>query len=159
MIRNLIPNIAFGTVSHDIHRRRRGPVSGYFSKSSVAKHLYEKIWQRSNHMGEVLMEHYRKGSVVSGRATFLGWSNDSLRMCSFGESLDLLDDTKKAMAFDQVFKAFATVYPILKQCEWLIPLALELPVAPFKYIYSPLATLLTVHVVRGAPFSSFLFVC
>ncbi|RAK99752.1 cytochrome P450 [Aspergillus ibericus CBS 121593] len=136
----------FGTVSHDIHRRRRAPVSSYFSKSSVAKHLFDKIWQRSEHMCDVLREHHRRGTVVSGRATFLGWSNDSLRECSFGERLDLLDDPAKAMAFDDVFKAFAAVYPILKQCEWMIPFALQLPIAPFRYIYKPLATLLTVHV-------------
>jgi hypothetical protein len=78
-------------------------------------------------------------------------------MCSFGESLDLLDDTAIAMAFDEVFKAFAAVYPILKQCEWLIPLALELPVTPFRYLYKPLATLLTVHVVRGIIIGSLRF--
>lgn len=101
-------------------------------------------------MCNILQEHHQKGTVVSGRALFLGWSNDSLRSCTFDESLNLLDDPERAMQFDQVFKAFAAAYPILKQCEWMIPFALSLPIAPFRYIYKPLATILTVHHVSMA---------
>jgi hypothetical protein len=68
-------------------------------------------------MGSVLAEHHRRRTIVNGRATFLGWSNDSLRACSFGDSLNLLADVDKAMAFNDVFKAFAAVYPVLKKCE------------------------------------------
>jgi hypothetical protein len=89
-------------------------------------------------MGSVLAEHHRRRTIVNGRATFLGWSNDSLRACSFGESLNLLADVDKAMAFNDVFislgglahalvdqgcrvmlfdLAFAAVYPVLKKCE------------------------------------------
>jgi hypothetical protein len=96
-------------------------------------------------MCDVLREHHRRGTVVAGRAIFLGWSNDSLRTCAFDESLDLLDDPGRAMEFDKVFKAFAAAYPIFKQCEWMIPFALSLPITPFSYIYKPLATILTVH--------------
>ena len=125
------------------------PVSAYFSKRSVTTALYPKIWERSGHLCEILRDHYTKQDVVSGRATFLGWSNDTLRSCAFDECLNLMDDPDRAMAFDKVFKAFAAFYPILKQCEWIIPFALELPTAPFRYIYTPLATLLTVHVVSN----------
>ena len=107
--------------------------------------MQDKIWERAGHMCDVLREHYRANAIVTGRATFLGWSNDTLRTCAFGTRLDLLDDPKRAMAFDRVFKAFAAFYPILKQCEWILPLALRLPITPFWYIYTPLATLLTVH--------------
>lgn len=107
------------------------------------------IWDRAGHMCDVLREHFKVDRVVGGRATFLGWSNDTLRSCAFGESLNLLDDPERAMAFDRVFKAFAAFYPILKQCEWIIPAALKLPIMPFRYTYTPLATLLTVHVVSG----------
>ena len=98
-------------------------------------------------MCDVLRRQHSIGSVVNGRATFLGWSNDTLRTCAFGSCLNLLDDTERALSFDRVFKAFAAAYPILKQCEWIIPLCLKLPIAPFHYIYTPLATLLTVHMV------------
>lgn len=98
-------------------------------------------------MCSVLKGHYNAGTVVNGRAMFLGWSNDTLRRCSFGKHKDLIEDPKRALQFDRVFKAFATFYPILKQCEWIIPLALKMPTAPFWWIYQPLAILLTVHVV------------
>ncbi|KAL6719251.1 hypothetical protein ACLMJK_003488 [Lecanora helva] len=135
----------FGSVSHSVHRRRRIPVSSYFSTISV-RELQGKIWQRAEHLCDVLREHHKADRIVNGRATFLGWSNDTLRSCAFGESLDLLDQPDRALQFDRVFKAFAAFYPILKQCEWIIPFALQLPVTPFKFIYTPLATLLTVHV-------------
>ncbi|MCJ1318995.1 hypothetical protein MMC15_004327 [Xylographa vitiligo] len=135
----------FGTVSHTMHRRRRVPVSSYFSKNSVTE-MQDRIWERAGHMCDVFQKHYQMNRVVNGRATFLGWSNDTLRSCAFGECLNLLDDPQRAMAFDLVFKAFARFYPILKQFEWIIPVALELPIGPFWYIYTPLATLLTVHV-------------
>ena len=129
-----------------MHRRRRVPVSSYFSKNSVTE-MQNRIWERAGHMCDVFQKHYQTNRVVNGRATFLGWSNDTLRSCAFGECLNLLDDPQRAMAFDRVFKAFARFYPILKQFEWIIPVALELPIGPFWYIYTPLATLLTVHVV------------
>ena len=109
--------------------------------------LQGKIWHHAGRLCNVLQNHHDKRTIVNGRATFLGWSNDTLRSCALGRALYLLDDPERALAFDRVFKAFAAFYPILKQCEWIIPFALELPIAPFRYIYTPLATLLTVHVV------------
>ena len=139
-------HIAFGTVSHEVHRRRRVPVSSYFSKVSVAE-MQDKIWDKAGHLCDVLREHHRGGRVVNGRATFLGWSNDTLRTCAFGSHLNLLNDPERVLGFDRVFKAFAAFYPVLKQCEWIIPVFLTLPIAPLYYIYPPLATLLTVHCV------------
>ncbi|OOG00947.1 hypothetical protein ASPCADRAFT_125952 [Aspergillus carbonarius ITEM 5010] len=136
----------FGTVSHDIHRRRRAPVSSYYSKASVAKNMYDKIWQQAERLSELLREHHRTGTVVNARTTFLGWSNDTLSICSFGKSHSLLDDPEKTIALNEVLKSFAIAFPILRQCGWIIPLALSLPVAPFKYINKPLATLLNTHV-------------
>ncbi|CAD6568589.1 MAG: hypothetical protein ASARMPRED_001868 [Alectoria sarmentosa] len=48
----------FGTVSHHVHRRRRVPVSSYFSKISVAE-MQDKIWERVGHMCDVLREYHR----------------------------------------------------------------------------------------------------
>ena len=101
-------------------------------------------------MCDVLRQHHINKTVVNGRALFLGWSNDTLRTCTFGQCLDLMDDPKRAMGFDTVFKAFATFYPFLKQASWIIPFCLRLPTAPFWYIYRPLAILLTVHTVSEA---------
>lgn len=138
----------FGSVSHLVHRRRRIPISSYFSTLSV-RHLQGKIWEQAGHLCDVLRRYHYNDEVVNGRATFLGWSNDTLRTCAFGESMDLLDDPIKAMEFNRVFHAFGVCYPILKQCEWIIPTALNLPPSFFKYIYKPLVTLLTVHEVHS----------
>lgn len=100
------------------------------------------------HMCRVLEQHYQRGSIVSGRATFLGWANDSLRVCSFGNSLNLLDDPEHAMRFDRVFKAFAVLYPITKQFSGLIPLILESPLG-IRHLWKPLDTILTVHDVSS----------
>lgn len=110
--------------------------------------MQDKIWERFGRMCDVLREHHRVGSVVNGRATFLGWSNDTLRTCAFGSRLDLLDDPEQALAFHRMLKAFAAFYPVLKQCGWMVPLCLKMPIAPFQYIYTPLAAFLTVHLVQ-----------
>ena len=112
--------------------------------------MQDRIWDKTGELCNVLREHHREKTVVNGRFIFLAWSNDTLRDCSFGRPLNLLGDTKLVLAFDQVIKAFAAIYPILKQCEWIIPLALRLPVAPFRYLFPPLGNLLDVHLV-GSP--------
>lgn len=114
-------------------------------------YMYDKIWERSGKMCDVLQQHHHDNSVVRGRALFLGWSNDTLRICAFDECLDLVYEPDRAMVLDGVLKAFAAFYPILKQCEWIIPTALELPIAPFRYILKPLGILLTVHQVSYRP--------
>ncbi|KAL3487487.1 cytochrome P450 [Aspergillus germanicus] len=116
----------FGTISHHIHRRRRAPAGV---------------------MSEVLRGHHERGTVVNARSTFLGWSNDTLGICSFGESQDLLHDMGKVTALIEVFKFFAAAFPILRQCGWLIPSALALPVTSIRYISKPIATLLDTHLV------------
>ena len=133
-------------MSHSVHRRRRIPVSSYFSTTSVHE-LQRKVWEGAGHLCDVLRGHHEADRVVNGRATFLGWANDTLRSCAFGKSLDLLDHSDRAVQFDNVFKAFGAFYPILKQCEWMIPAALQLPITPLRYICSPLAALLTVRKV------------
>ena len=145
----LITVLAFGTTSHHIHRQRRQPVSLYFSKGSVLK-LQDKIWEHTEHMCEVLEEHYRDRSIVFGRAVFLGWSNDTLRSSVFGECMDLLGNPQKAMVFDRIFKAFAACYPILRQREWIIPIVMKIPISILFCLFSPLATLMTVHVVNNS---------
>lgn len=135
---------AFGTIPHEIHKRRRVPVASYFSKTAVYQ-MQEKIWSNAQHMCDVLQQNWKSQAIVSGRAMFLGWSNDTLRECSFGAKLNLMDSASAAMRFDSVFKAFAKFYPIVKQCSWIIPLALTLPAAPFWYLYEPLAIILDVH--------------
>lgn len=141
---------AFGSISHLVHRRHRRPVSSYYFTISV-RELQAKIWEQAGNLCTVLQQHHEENHVVNGRLVFLGWSNDTLRSCAFEENLDLLPHPDRAEQFDRVFKAFAAFYPILKQCEWIIPAALQLPIWPFRYIYTPLATLLTVHVVRILP--------
>ncbi|KAL3440938.1 cytochrome P450 [Aspergillus insuetus] len=125
---------SFGTVSHHTHRRRRAPGSAFYSKSSVAKNMYDKIWRQAGVLCEVLV-----------RSTFLGWSNDTLSICSFGDSQDLLHDVGKVTALIEVFTSFAAAFPILRQCGCLIPFALALPVTPIRYISKRLAMLLDTH--------------
>ena len=139
---------AFGTVKHHIHRRRRTPISSFFSKTSVAD-MQDKIWAHAEHLCDILREHHEKGTVVYGRQLFLGWSTDTLKACAFGPGESLLDDVEQTLAFDQIFESFATLYPLLKQCEWMIPFALTLPIWLTRALHKPLATLLIVHKVSS----------
>ena len=86
--------------------------------------------------------------LSTGGLLFLGGQMTTLRTCAFGERMDLLDDPIKAVEFNRVFHTFGVCYPILKQCECVIPTALDLPPSFFKCIYKPLVTLLTVHEVH-----------
>jgi hypothetical protein len=103
---------AFGSVSHQVHRPQRASVSPYFSRASVRK-LQGEIWERDGHMCSILRGQYQENR--NRQTMFLIWSNDRLRNCAFSESLNLLDDLDRAMAFDRAFKAFAAFYPIVKQ--------------------------------------------
>ena len=145
---------AFGSISHHTHRQRRAPVAAYFSKGSVAS-IQDSIWDHANRLGQVLHHDYQQDHIVHARPTFLAWSNDTLRSHAFGECNNLLDDRRRASLFDRFLLAFAAFYPITKQCPWVIPLTLKMPVAPWRVIYPPLAALLTLHHVSQRTFSTY----
>lgn len=94
-------NGCFGTSEPHIHRRRRAPVNAFYSRNSISR-MQDKIWHQANHLCEILRNHMQAQSVVEGRVTFLGWSNDSLRTFTFGHCNSLLDNVEQAREFQAV---------------------------------------------------------
>jgi hypothetical protein len=104
-----------------------------------------EIWKTALCMCERLQEAFQQQSVIESRLLFLAWTTDTLTNSSFSEDWGLLNDVKLTQAHQSSFEALAVLYPLLKQCSWIIPLALRMPMSVFKVIFPPLATILEVH--------------
>ncbi|KAL9090101.1 MAG: hypothetical protein Q9159_002166 [Coniocarpon cinnabarinum] len=134
----------FGTVNHHLHRMRRSAVSPFFSKKSVSA-IQPRIQTAVERLSQVLAEHQQSGSVFDARVTFLAWSTDSLTSYVFNESANLLDNPTKAIEWWEMYDKLRTLFPMLKQCLWIVPLALELPVWLVYVILPSLVPLVKVY--------------
>ena len=82
--------------------------------------------------------------------TFLAWSTDTLTSYVFDKSTGLLQNDKGAQDWWRMFEAMRKLYAFLRQALWIVPLALELPLAVVETFVPVLAPLLKVYKVRSS---------
>lgn len=103
------------------------------------------IYRNMNLLGQRLKQGLADGGVVEMRKTYLAMTTDTLCDHTFGESLDLLKQDKKADEWKRTIKAVAVLTPLIKQFTWIIPLALKLPLRPLQMVVPDLARIVALH--------------
>lgn len=86
---------AFGTVDHDLHRKRRAANSRLHSTTSIAnaeRLIHEQIERLSNNF----QRSFEEGEVLELRMRFLAFTTDTVALFSLGQSMDLLDNNRRA---------------------------------------------------------------
>lgn len=126
---------------------RRSAVSPFFSKRSVTN-IEPRIQTAVNRLCDVMKKCHETAQNLDVRVTYLAWSTDSLTSYVFDQSTNLLDDPKKARDWWEMYDKLRALFPILKQCLWIVPLALELPVWIVRIVLPPLVPLVLVYKVR-----------
>ncbi|KAH7305262.1 putative flavonoid 3-hydroxylase [Stachybotrys elegans] len=132
------PDGVFGTVSHAIHRRRRAAISPLFSTVSVAR-SETRIYDMVDILLNRISEQIRRDGWAELRLNYLAFTTDTLTDFCFTESMQLLQDEKKAAGWKSTIQAIALLTPLIKQFTWVIPLALALPVRPLEIIIPDIA--------------------
>ncbi|ETS80144.1 hypothetical protein PFICI_07673 [Pestalotiopsis fici W106-1] len=81
---------AFGTVDHDLHRARRGPVAKFFSHNMIAR-LEGDIHKLCHHLCDKLLARSGTKEVIDIAMAYSCFTSDTIFGYSFGESQGFLD--------------------------------------------------------------------
>ncbi|KAE8149088.1 cytochrome P450 [Aspergillus avenaceus] len=124
------PEGIFGTVSHEVHRKRRSAIGPLFSKSAVTA-VESKIQQKVRTLCDTLCSHIAHHGWAELRLNFLAYATDNVCEHSFTNlRLDLLTSNRRARQWRDSIHAIAILTPWIKQFTWVLPLALKLPLSP-----------------------------
>ncbi|KAL9082972.1 MAG: hypothetical protein Q9159_006073 [Coniocarpon cinnabarinum] len=132
---------AFGTASHDVHRRRRAPIASYFSKKSVwesrgaIKEQLEVLCRR-------LDKYCDSGEVINVQEEFLAFTSDAFTQLAFGTPFGFQNDAQERHQWHETMKAVATMTNVIKQFPWAIKFAFTIPLSWIMRVYPELGRLL-----------------
>ena len=90
-----LPNSAFGTASHDVHRQRRGALSAFFSKAAVTARE-EATRSKILKLCDRLKESHKSGEIVKLDAGLMCLSVDIITELAYGVSYNYLGEYAKA---------------------------------------------------------------
>lgn len=117
----------FGTVSHDLHRLRRGALNPFFSKQAITRmeplirELLEKLCARFEKFRET-------GEPVDTLHAFAALTTDIITMYSFNTSYGCLEDPQWNWTWPQAMVESTASVHLNKQFKWLFPAMQATPV-------------------------------
>ncbi|KAK8230498.1 oxoglutarate/iron-dependent oxygenase [Phyllosticta capitalensis] len=109
---------AFGTVTHDLHRIRRGAMNRFFSKASVAK-LEPTIVRLLNKFCERLEQNAGTGQPIVFDAAISCFTTDVVSLYAFGIDTKLLDVDDFRNDVRITLEAGLKSSPVCKQWPWV----------------------------------------
>ncbi|KIW16416.1 hypothetical protein PV08_06468 [Exophiala spinifera] len=121
-----LPQSAFGTPDHNLHRMRRGAMNPYFSTAKV-RMLQSRIESSLNNLLARFREFQESGKPMTVSLAYAALTNDIVMEYAFGRS----DNRLLAPDFDPSFKeageAGAKLSHLVKQMPWLLSLMKMMP--------------------------------
>ena len=118
--------VAFASQGHELHRRKRAPLSTFFSKKSVRR-IEPIIQDKASRMLEVLRRHGRSGTPVNLRLLYTAANNDIITEYSFGKSWDSLKAEDLNEDFFHAFHNFTKAFHVNSYHPWFFGLMMSLP--------------------------------
>lgn len=103
------------------------------------------IYKNMDLLIRTLRQSLANGGVAEMHKTYLAMTTDTLCDHTFGETLGLLQEDKKADEWRRTIKAVAVLTPLIKQFTYIIPLALKLPLRPLQIVVPDLARIVALH--------------
>ncbi|KAL8908998.1 MAG: hypothetical protein Q9207_000449 [Kuettlingeria erythrocarpa] len=140
---NTIPKV-FGTIDHEIHRKRRAAISPFFSKHTVTS-AEPTIYENMSLLSQKLDRELTGGGNVELRKTYLAMTTDTLAEHTFQKPLGLLNCERKAEDWRRTITAVAILTPLIKQFTWVIPLVMKLPLAALRIVVPDLARIVALR--------------
>jgi hypothetical protein len=143
------PESIFGTVGHDAHRKRRGAISTFFSKKSVADHE-SLIHSKVELLCDIFEKTMRTGEAINIRVPLLAYTTDFYCAHALSDSVDmnLLSDMGKAEIWRNNVTGLTHLVPIVRQFPWVLPIAVELPMWLLKLVSADAGRLVQLLRVR-----------
>ncbi|KAL8745009.1 MAG: hypothetical protein Q9190_002823 [Brigantiaea leucoxantha] len=134
----------FGTIEHDIHRKRRAANSRILSISAVTS-AESLIKDQVEHLSKNFQGCYKKGQILELRTRFLAFTTDTVALHALGESMGLQDDDLQAEEWNRTIRAVAKLTSLVKQFPWIINLFKKLPLGMLQRLAPDLARILQLH--------------
>ncbi len=126
------------TISHDVHRKRRGAMANFFSKASVRnvepiiKNSLDKLLSRMELAGKI-------GEKMPMIYVFKAATSDIITRYAFGNSTNFMDLDDYNMPFFKAIEQTFLLSPACMHFPWLGPLMEALPPSITKAITPGLA--------------------
>jgi hypothetical protein len=134
----------FGTIKHDVHRRRRAAINHFFSKNAI-NNVEPMIQEMTSRLCETFSDAAVVGNQLEMRSQYLAITTDVVCQHTFQRNLGLLQDTKRAQGWKDTIGAIAILTPLAKQFTWIIPMALKVPVALLNTVVPSLGRIVQLH--------------
>ncbi|KAM3072433.1 hypothetical protein ACMFMG_009234 [Clarireedia jacksonii] len=132
----------FGTIEHDIHRKRRAANSYFFSLKAIAE-AEGLIQERIQELCGVLHRSFVQNEVIELKLKFIAYTTDTVCQYVFAEPPSLQKDPEKAKRWQRTIEAVGRMTPLIKQSPWLISAAKKIPLPIIERLLPDLARLLS----------------
>lgn len=127
--------LAFGAISHDLHRKRRSAINSLFSKGAAASSV-DVVYDKTELLLQNVDEQIRQQGFSAIKLNWLAMVVDFSTEYFFNYGMNLQKDESKAQVWSEAICSVALSTPFVKQFTWLIPLAVKLPIQ-FLQLISP----------------------
>ncbi|KAL9634621.1 MAG: hypothetical protein Q9164_003980 [Protoblastenia rupestris] len=143
------PEGIFGTVHHEVHRKRRAAISPFFSKRAITE-IEPWIHEKAELLFAGMRMQQQCNGSVDLRVNFLAMTTDMIAALSLNGSnppkrMHLLQNEEYAREWQKTIAAVAFLTPIAKQFPWLIPTALKFPVGFWTTVAPPLGRIVELN--------------
>ena len=146
--------LVFGTVPHDLHRKRRAVINPSFSKGAV-KASETMIYEQAELLCESLGKQLDQNGIAEMRLNFTTWATDVIAILTLPKPLHLLQNHQAAADYHKTTKAVILFAPLQKQFPWLVETGWRLPLALVQLMSPNLAR--SVVLYRASPKAFFIF--
>jgi cytochrome P450 len=137
----------FGTVHHDLHRKRRASFDSLFSKKAV--YSFEPVLQGMvDRLSEIFLSASLQNQPVELGSSFLALTTDAVCEHVLGSHCAFLDSSERTLAWKKTIRAIACLTPFAKQFPWIMPTAFRLPLYLLQRIAPSLSRIVELQFVR-----------
>ena len=136
------------TISHDMHRKRRGAMANFFSKASVRnvepiiKNSLSKLLSRMEGAS-------RSGEKMPLMYVFKAATSDIITKYAFGKSTNFMDLDDYNAPFFKAIELTFLLSPALMHFPWLGPLMESLPIPLVRVLMPGVGGMYTLREVRS----------
>lgn len=120
------PGSAFATVSHDLHRQRRGVMNPFFSKARIVK-LEPLIKSKINKLSARFTQAAKEGGAIRLEIAFMAMTTDIFSDYAFGYDDRYLDEPDFKKIWKETIAGGFEGASQSRQMPWLAPLVMGLP--------------------------------
>ncbi|KAI0410652.1 putative flavonoid 3-hydroxylase [Xylaria grammica] len=139
-----LPKGVFGTIPHQIHRKRRAAINPLFSKANAAAAL-SMIYDNADLLMKRIEAQIARDGHAEMRTNYLAYATDNVAEYFLEDSFHLLDDEEKAEDWHKSMRALANTTPAAKQFSWVIPLSFKLPATMLRLLSPDAARIVNMH--------------